>query len=232
MKIYAIGDLHLSGSPPYKPMHIFGENWRNHFDKIKASWEKEVSVNDIVIIAGDTSWALKLKEALIDLRTINELPGKKVFVRGNHDYWWASVTKMQNLLDNNCFFIHNNYYAGDNVAICGSRGWISPKDPSFTENDQKIYDHELLRVETSLQMACNDGFNNIILALHYPPLYTDNLETGFSLLCEKYNVKATVYGHLHNESITSAYQGLYKNTQYHLVSADAIDFKLKKIDCF
>ncbi len=229
MHIYAIGDLHLSGEPPRKPMSVFGPNWENHWQKIKHSWQKQVTDNDLVIICGDTSWAIKLDDALPDLLAINSLPGGKIFVRGNHDYWWTSVSKMKAALDDSCFFLHNNFYATTTFAICGSRGWLTPQAEIFAEQDKKIYEHELTRIEYSLNAAKEAGYTDIILALHYPPLYADAQPTGFSALCEKYQVKYCLYGHLHDADISIGYQGNHAGTNYSLVSADALDFQLKKI---
>ena len=229
MNIYAIGDLHLSGDPPSKPMSIFDACWQNHWHKIKLHWQNTVTANDVVIVCGDTSWAMKLNDALEDLTAIDQLPGKKVFIRGNHDFWWTSISKMQKSLSDNCFFLHNNFHAFADIAICGSRGWLTPNQEEFTAADNKIYQKELQRVEYSLAQAQSSDYEKIILALHYPPLYIDKQPTGFSELCAKYQVQQCVYGHLHAQSIEFGYQGVCQTTDYHLVSADAINFTLQKI---
>lgn len=232
MRIYAIGDLHLSGEPPKKPMDVFGVAWQNHWQKIITNWSDNVAANDIVIICGDTSWAMTLNEALVDLIAINKLPGKKVFIRGNHDFWWSSITKMQQKIPKDCYFIHNNYYTFQDIAICGSRGWLTPNQEDFSNNDEKIYLKELQRTETSLLKAKNSGHKSIILALHYPPVYNDKSPSGFTDLCDKYQVKYCIYGHLHDKGIEFGYQGLFNNTNYQLTSADALNFKLKELNLF
>ncbi len=229
MNIYAIGDLHLSGQPPKKPMSMFGAQWENHWQKIKISWLESVREGDLVILCGDTSWAMKFGEALSDLQEIATLPGKKVFVRGNHDYWWTSVSKMNTTALDGCFFLHNNYYLFGSTAICGSRGWLIPGEEEFSPEDEKIYLHEVQRAENSLAAAKNAGQSDIILALHYPPLYSGSEASGFSLLCDKYQVKDCLYGHLHGESTALAREGKYNATNYHLVSADSLNFSLAKI---
>lgn len=229
MNIYAIGDLHLSGEPPTKPMSIFGANWQNHWQKIKTNWQKVVTTEDIVIVCGDISWAMKFSDALVDLLAIDQLPGKKVFIRGNHDFWWSSISKMQQNLSSNCFFLFNNFHAFADIAICGSRGWLTPTSEDFTIEDEKIYQKELQRVKSSLAQAKIYNYQKIILVLHYPPLYIDKKATGFTELCDKYQVQECIYGHLHAQSIDFGYQGVFNKTNYHLTSADALNFTLQKI---
>lgn len=230
MKIYAIGDLHLSGEPPQKPMDIFDACWHNHWQKIKTDWQSKITPDDLVLVCGDISWGMNLKAALPDLLEIADLPGKKVFIRGNHDYWWASVTKMRAALDENCYFLHNNFYAFDDMAICGSRGWTTPNIEGFTEQDGKTFMREIERTHRSLDMAVEAGYKKIILAMHYPELYIDEIPTGFSNLCDEYHVLHALYGHLHGyESFKVGFHGKKNDTSYHLVSADFLDFKLKQI---
>lgn len=229
MNIFAIGDLHLSGNPPKKPMQIFGEHWFNHWYNIREDWLKRVHADDVVLIAGDTSWALKLEEALEDLAEIISLPGKKILVKGNHDYWWQSIAKMSKAVDQQLLFVHNNFAQVDSFAICGSRGWTCPADPCFTEQDQVIYQREILRVQTSLSSAVAAGFKKIILMLHYPPVYSLDIPSGFADLFEEYQIELCVYGHLHGESIKTAPVGKIKGTACHLVACDALDFHLKQI---
>lgn len=228
MTIYAIGDLHLSFSKD-KPMDIFGENWENHYKKIKESWLEHVTPSDIVLLTGDTSWALKLEQAKIDLKWIDELPGKKIIIKGNHDYWWSSLSKM-NALYESISFIHNNYYAVNEIAICGSRGWICPNDGEFSEHDMKIYSRELERVERSLKKAKQDGYKKIIVMLHYPPTNDKKEKSKFVELFEKYNVDTVLYGHLHTEaSFDKSYQGKVNDVHYILTSCDYLDFRLLEI---
>ena len=158
MSIYAIGDTHLSMNKEVeKPMDIFGSEWANHAGRLKKNWEEIICPEDVVIISGDISWALKLPEAMADLDFIHDLPGKKVLVKGNHDLWWTSITRLNKLYDD-LFFLQNDFYAVDDVAICGSRGWICPGSEDFTSHDRKIYDRELARMRMSLVAAELAGF--------------------------------------------------------------------------
>ncbi|MDF2568519.1 MAG: Calcineurin-like phosphoeSPTERase [Sporomusa sp.] len=230
MKIFAIADTHLSGEPPTKPMNIFGGHWEGHWDKIKASWQEQVSHEDIVLIAGDISWAMKLPEALVDLNQIASLPGRKIMVRGNHDYWWQTMSKMNKAVGGKIEFLNNSFAPAGEWAICGSRGWTCPEDPLFRSEDRPIFERELLRVEASLSAACTAGFNRIILMLHFPPFYNHHSETGFAGLIAKYKVELCIYGHLHSESsIKNAATGIINGAAYHLVSCDALAFKIKQI---
>lgn len=229
MKLYAIGDLHLSGNPPTKPMTIFGEHWNDHWHRIKASWLSLVSAEDTVILCGDISWAMHLDDALADLNEIADLPGKKIILRGNHDYWWSTVKKMSNATNENFLFLQNNFFAVGSTAICGTRGWNLPGNEFFTSEDETIYKRECLRLETSLQLASAAGFSDIVVALHYPPLYLGIEESGFSELCEKYQVKTCIFGHVHGEDAKNAFQGLKAGTNYQIVAADAVDFSLQEI---
>jgi predicted phosphohydrolase len=210
-------------------MSVFSPVWEGHWDKIKQDWLSKVGGQDTVLICGDTSWALKFAAALSDLAEVDALPGRKVFVRGNHDFWWSGVAKMRAALGGNCFFLHNNFCDADGWALCGSRGWLTPGGENFTDEDGKIYRRELERAERSLSLAQKAGRENIILLLHYPPLYNDGAATGFSELCDRYRVRYCLYGHLHGKSIPLGYQGLRLNTFYHLVSADAAEFRLKRL---
>ncbi|WP_371368675.1 hypothetical protein SRRS_21590 [Sporomusa rhizae] len=229
MKIFAIADTHLSGQPPAKPMSIFGSHWDGHWEKIKKSWQERVSEQDVVLIAGDISWAMKLSDALVDLNAITDLPGRKIVIRGNHDYWWQTLNKMNKAIEGKVEFLNNNFAVVGDWAICGSRGWTCPEDPLFKASDRPIFDRELLRVEASLLAAQTAGFSNKILMLHFPPFYNPYTETGFTGLIAKYNVVICVYGHLHGESIKNAATGIINGAAYHLVSCDALGFELKQI---
>ncbi|MBP2650743.1 MAG: Calcineurin-like phosphoeSPTERase [Firmicutes bacterium] len=227
MKIFAIADTHLSGNPPYKPMSIFGDHWENHWEKIKTDWQTNVSEEDTVLLAGDISWAMKLEDALVDLNEIVALPGKKIIIKGNHDYWWQTIGKMTTAVNGQLTFLQNSFMGIDTYAVCGSRGWICPEDPYFGESDQSIYAREVSRVKTSLKAARDAGYCRLILMLHYPPQYAD-LPSGFTQLMEEYHVELCVFGHLHDEAIKIApTQG--NGTVYHLVSADSLNFKLKQL---
>jgi len=222
MSIYVISDLHLSFSEDVqKPMDIFGGEWVNHTEKLKMNWENTVSENDTVIIAGDISWALKLDDAIIDLNWIRLLPGRKIFVKGNHDLWWASTGKLNKLYDTDMCFLQNNFFEAEGIAICGSRGWICPWDEGFTEHDEKIYKREIIRLSTSLESAQNAGFSKIIGVIHFPPTSSRQQVSAFTELFEVYGVKNVFYGHLHGQDqFKSGVQGNVNGVKYQLISLD------------
>jgi len=229
MAIYAIGDLHLSLSVD-KPMDVFGDNWTDYMEKIKTAWLEIVKPEDYVLLPGDVCWAISLEEAKIDLEWIDQLPGKKIISRGNHDYWWETLKKMNPLYDS-ITFIHNTYTAIDDWAVCGSRGWLSPNDSSFTEQDEKIYNRECHRLRISLDKAKNDGYDNILVMLHYPPTNDKKDVSPIQEILEDYQVKHVVYGHLHTKlSWSLSLDGEYNNINYYLVSSDFLNFIPKKID--
>lgn len=219
MRIYAIGDLHLS-SDGAKPMDIYGGQWIRHAERLKEKWERLVEDGDIVIIPGDISWALKRQDAKQDLDWISELPGEKVLVKGNHDLWWSSVTKLNQMYDN-MFFLQNNCYAFNDTAICGSRGWVCPDDVDFTAQDEKIYKREIGRLRLSLESAREAKVEQIIGAMHFPPATDITEGSGFTKLFEEYEVKLVVYGHLHGpDASIRGIHGSYNGVEYRLVSCD------------
>lgn len=228
MSLYAIGDLHFS-TAVNKPMNIFGDNWDNHEEKIINSWKSKVNEEDTVLIVGDTSWAINMNEAEEDLNIIHNLPGKKIYVKGNHDYWWTTVAKLNKLYDD-MSFLQNNFYQYEEYAICGTRGWICPNDVKFTEDDDKIYKREAHRLKLSLDAAKKDGFKKIIVITHYPPT-NDKLDPSlFTEIYESYGVEKVVYGHLHGkESFKMGLKGIRNEVEYNLVSCDYVDFNLIKI---
>lgn len=228
MSLYAIGDLHLSSSVD-KPMDIFGDKWKNHDEKIKNNWEATVKEDDVVLVLGDVSWGTKMKDAQSDFDMIHELPGQKFFIKGNHDYWWTTATKLNKMYDD-MKFIQTGFFTYKDYAICGGRGWICPNEFKFTEEDKKIYDREAIRIEISLKEAKKDGYEKIIVITHYPPT-NDSLEDSvFTDLYEKYRVEKVYYGHLHGEeSFKTGLKGIRNGIEYNLVSADYIDFMPIKV---
>ncbi|MDR3591950.1 MAG: metallophosphoesterase [Negativicutes bacterium] len=227
MNYFAIGDTHLSGQPPAKPMSVFGGHWLGHWEKIKTDWLSRVGPEDAVLLAGDISWAMKLEAALPDLEEIMALPGQKIIIRGNHDYWWQTVGKMTAAVGGRLTFLHNSFTAAGDFAVCGSRGWLCPDDPCFGETDVPIYTRELQRVRASLAAARTAGQKRIILMLHYPPLYRQ--PNGFTDLLSEFQVEICVYGHLHDEAVKTAPSGKINGTSLHLVSCDALNFTLARI---
>ena len=236
MAIYTIGDLHLSFKNP-KPMSIFGSNWDNHEEKVKQDWISKVKEDDLVVLPGDFSWETYLKETDKDFEYLNSLPGKKVLLKGNHDYWWTTVTSMRNFIKENNFenidFIYNTSYEFENCIIAGTRGWSLIDDSSDRE---KMINRECARLELSLKDAMEkntNGSKEIIVFIHYPPIVNNNLiqnkESEFIRVMKKYNVKRCYYAHLHASSIKDAIEGEHFGIEFKLVSADGLDFKLVKI---
>lgn len=230
MKIFAIGDLHLPGGD-IKPMDIFGAHWENHFERICEDWRARVTDEDIVLIPGDISWAMQLDAALCDLRRIAQLPGRVLILRGNHDYWWSSLTQLRTNLPQGMFAIQNDAFDAGEAVICGTRGWAIPQQGASAQ-DEKLYNRETLRLDMSLAAASRMAKGRPIVAMmHYPPLLPETLKTGtaFTQLMTRYGVARCVYGHLHGPSVQRGYSGVYEGVRYDLVSCDALDFKLKEI---
>lgn len=227
MRIFAIGDLHLSLSSD-KPMDVFGSNWDNHGERIAEAWKEAVEPGDLVLIPGDISWAMQLKDAAPDIDFVGALPGRKVIMRGNHDYWWNSVSKVRSILPKDMWALQNDAVELENVVIAGSRGWMCPGSAGFdVSEDKHIYEREVLRLELSLSKAAKD--KPVIAMLHYPPFNEKRLPSGFTELFERYGVKTVVYGHLHGKSCKNAFEGERNGVEYILCSADHLDFKPKLI---
>lgn len=223
MRKFAIGDLHLSQHSD-KPMDIFGEHWKGHAQKIKSNWEKQVTDEDVILIPGDISWAMRLEEAKEDLDWLNSLPGKKICIRGNHDYWWDRPKKLTNAYPQ-IVFLQNTAYTIDHITICGTRGWICPNTISFTPDDERLFVRELTRLKLSLESAINQGATEIWVMLHYPPTYGEQQSSPLVELLKTYPVKRVIYGHLHDKlSWKSSLQGTYEGIHYQLVSADYLNF--------
>lgn len=228
MAVYGIGDLHLDSSGK-KPMDIFGENWVNHEEKIFKSWKSLVGDEDLVILPGDISWALKCEQALSDLKRIDELPGFKVISKGNHDYWWETKRKLESMELETIHFVYNDSYIHGDVAICGTRGWTSKDSEEFDIHDEKVFNRELNRLELSLKsVKCN--VDKKVVMIHYPPFYVENQEPNeFVDVMKKYDVDICVYGHLHAEGHNYAVEGVIDGIEFHCISCDFMDFELKKI---
>lgn len=235
MSIYTIGDLHLSFHEN-KPMGIFGENWEGHEEKIRKDWREKVTQNDLVVIPGDFSWSTYLKDTYEDFAYLNDLPGKKILLKGNHDYWWTTVTSMRKFLTENNFetidFVYNTAYEFENDIIAGTRGWGQNEEGE----DKKLLKREVARLELSLEKALEikgEQEKEIIVFLHYPPITHSNLINNemseFVKVMKKYDIKRCYYGHLHSTSIREAVEGTYYGINFKLVSADGLDFKLLKI---
>lgn len=227
--IYAISDFHLSFSTN-KPMDMFGSQWENHYEKIKVNWNNNVLQNDLVLLPGDFSWAVNLNEVKKDMDFINQLPGIKLLLKGNHDYWWQSLTQLRKTYRiNNINFLQNDCFLYNGINICGTRGWICPNYNLFSKEDEKIYNRELERLRLSL-MKANLEFPLLVM-MHFPPM-NELLETsGFTDLFHEFGVKYVIYGHIHGkENFKKAPNGLIDGVHYQLVSSDFLDFKLLAID--
>lgn len=226
MKIWGISDLHLSFSTD-KPMDIFGDHWRDHPKKMAEAWDNLVSDNDLVLVPGDLSWAMKLTEAEQDLKWIGERPGIKILVKGNHDLWWSSISKVRSFLPKSCVALQNDAYDAGEVVIAGSRCWTAPGSFDYTEHDEKIYLRELERLKMSLNQAQKMAQGRpIIAAIHYPPFTMRKENTKFADLLEQYDVKVCVYGHLHGQkSFQYAFEGERNGIIYMMLSCDYLKFK-------
>lgn len=223
MSLFTIGDLHLSLGTN-KPMDIFG-GWANYVARLKQNWNNLVAENDTVIIPGDISWAMSLPESLTDLRFISgELPGEKILLKGNHDYWWNTTAKMNAFLSENGLsnikILHNNAYLRGNIAICGTRGWINDDGAPA---DQKILLREAGRLEISLSAAEKLGGEPVVF-LHYPPIFAGNENIYMLDIMEKHGVKRCYFGHLHGYAIKKAFTGIRRGVEFRLISADSLGF--------
>lgn len=226
MNIYAIGDLHLSAASD-KPMNVFGGHWDNHWQRIQQSWRNAVSQDDIVLLPGDHSWAMRLEEAREDIAQICAMPGNKVLIKGNHDYWWSSHSKVKSLLSNQTYALQNNAYIFGDYVIAGTRGWLCPQNKQYdSDSDEKLYLREAARLELSLSEARKTAPDaQLIGMMHYPPSNSEGSPSLFTELFEKYGASHVVYGHLHSASVEGALSGNLRGICYTLVSCDAINFQ-------
>ncbi|EPR07686.1 metallophosphoesterase [Ruminiclostridium papyrosolvens] len=232
MSIFTIADLHLALGID-KPMDVFGGRWSNYMEKLKENWISDVSEKDTVIIPGDVSWATYIESAYEDFRFIEDLPGKKVISKGNHDYWWTTSSKLNKYLTENNLttisFMHNNAFELEGVAVCGTRGWKGPGEDDFKKDDEKIYKREIERLELSVKAALKLELSRMLVFMHYPPVTVKSPMTGFIDIMKKYGIKECYYGHLHGEGIKGAIEGEYEGIDLKLVSADYLNFKPLKI---
>lgn len=228
MAVYAISDLHLPAGDD-KPMDIFGGHWERHFERIQEDWISRVREEDIVLLPGDLSWAMRLEDAVQDLSAIGALPGRKIITRGNHDYWWSSIGRVRDRLDKNMYAIQNDAILLDGYVFCGTRGWILPAEESDPD-DIRIFNRELGRLTMSLEAAKRlSGTAEIICMLHYPPLTDAVRETPVTSVLEDFGVSHVVYGHLHGAALAGAFRGGMNGVNYHQVSCDGLDFKMHRV---
>ncbi len=245
MSIWVLSDLHLAISVPSKTMEVFGPNWKHYMEQIRSNWTKMVAEEDLVLIPGDICWAMRLEEALMDLRWIDALPGAKVILRGNHDYWWSSSAKMQKVMPPSIHFINNNVFMWKGIAIGGSRLWDTP-EYSFNafnvfqenpkervktteeshhkpEEDEKIFLRELERLTLSLSQMPKEATHRIAMT-HYPPIGADLAPSRACAILERFHIDTCVFGHLHNIRTGSLPFGKARSVDYKFTSCDYLNF--------
>ncbi len=227
MRVFAIADPHLSRADP-KPMTIFGEGWAGHPERFFKGWCETVGTGDLVLVPGDVSWAMTLEGALPDLEDLAALPGQKVLLRGNHDYWWPSLAKLRAALPKGMFAVQNDALRLGTVVVAGTRGWVCPGSGDFSADDERIYVRELGRLRLSLTAAqkLRRPGDRFIVMLHYPPTNLRLEPSGFTELLAGVGADAVIFGHLHGERRVVEVVG---DTPAHLVSADALEFVPKLI---
>lgn len=246
MKVWAIGDLHLSFGVPNKSMDLFGPHWQEHAKKIEESWQSLVHIDDLVLIPGDISWAMRLEDAVIDLEWIHRLPGTKLLIKGNHDYWWGSLKKLTAILPPSLHLIQNNSFRWKNIAVGGARLWETPEydfskyieyrdnphakmaDPEVQAQEdlsEKIFERELQRLEMSLATMPNDVDVRIAMT-HYPPIGADLQPSKASKILEKHRIDICVFGHLHQIRANLSLFGTKNSVRYVLASSDYLRFQL------
>ena len=222
MKLYTIADLHL-GFGVDKPMNIFG-GWDDHVERIEKNWQSKIRPEDIVVIPGDLSWGMNLKQSEPDFAFLEKLNGTKIISKGNHDYWWETRSKMQRFFDEKGFrslrLMQNDHYAFGDVGICGTRGWVNDNTESASA---KVIAREAIRLELSLQSALKEGLRPVVF-LHYPPVYGENRNLDMLDVLYKYKIKKVFYGHLHGKAHAYAINGMYDGIEYHLISSDFLHF--------
>ena len=221
MSIYAISDLHLSFNDP-KPMDIFGPIWQDHAEKIAANWDAMVKQDDTVLIAGDHSWAMKFEDAKPDLDYIAQRPGKKILIRGNHDYWWRreSTNKMKTQVHESIYLMHGDAILINNTAITGTRGWRLEQEDTDA-GDQKVMNRELTYLERGLKQIPETTQKRIAI-LHYPPFNADLTPNAFAGLLQAYKIDTLIYGHIHSGAYL---EGNINGIEYKLTSADHTNMK-------
>ena len=227
MALYVLGDTHLSlgGS---KPMDIF-PGWDGYVERLERNWRKLITPQDTIVLAGDISWAMRLTDTRKDFEFLQQLPGQKLIMKGNHDYWWTTANKMNAYLKAEGFdtlhILHNNHYAFQQYGICGTRGWVSINGETA---DAKVLAREVQRLEVSIQSALKEQLTPIVF-LHYPPIYGNSYNYEILEVLHRYAITECYYGHIHGKAHQYAFEGMYEETKMHLISGDYIQFKPVKI---
>ena len=232
MSLYTIGDLHLCFSDPSKTMSIFN-GWQDYQERIEENWRKMVKPDDTVVLAGDISWGMSLQQALPDFRFIDGLPGRKIVLKGNHDYWWTTMRKMEDFLANEGFttisILHNNHYVYENYGICGTRGWVNGTDNSKDVQDEKVLRREVQRLETSIQSALKAELEPLVF-MHYPPIFANNYNYDILEVLYRYKIKKCYYGHIHGRSAHAlCVTNTYDDIDFHLIAGDYVQFMPVKV---
>ena len=227
MALYTIGDLHLSLGKE-KPMDIFGSHWANHAQKLQDGFST-LSEDDVTVLCGDLSWAMGLEESAQDFQFIDALPGKKIILKGNHDYWWTTAAKTKRFFAEHGIetieILNNNCFTYGELALCGTRGWFYEEEKNG-EHDKKIMRREIMRLEASLKAA---GEKEKLVFLHYPPIYMNYRCEEILALLKEHHVSLCCYGHIHGKGCRNAFNGLHDGTLFKLVSADFVDFTPVKL---
>ena len=227
MALYTIGDLHLSLAKD-KPMDVFGSEWKNHTEKLRENFAA-LQAEDLTVLCGDLSWGMGLEETLPDFLFVDALPGKKILLKGNHDFWWTTAAKTKRFFAEHGIetidVLNNNSFTYGDFALCGTRGWFYEEETGG-EHDKKIMRREIMRLETSLKAA---GGREKLVFLHYPPLYQNYRCEEILALLKEHNVRLCCYGHIHGKGCRSAFTGWHDGTEYKLVSADAVNFSPVKL---
>ena len=232
MHVYAISDPHLSFTED-KPMSVFGAVWENHWDEITADWNKRVQEDDVVLIAGDISWAMYLQDAVKDLELIGALPGTKILIRGNHDYWWSGISKVRAVLPDGTHCLQNDAMKIGKYVFAGSRGWSVPETGAAqSAEDAKIFEREIIRMEMSLTAAdkLREEGDKLIAMIHYPPFNSRYENSPFTELFRRFGVNKVVYGHLHGVESRTELVRVKHGTEYFLTSCDKLGNVLKLVD--
>lgn len=231
MTIWALGDLHLAFGVD-KPMDVFGDHWRDHPARIRDAWSARVAPDDVVLVAGDISWGLRLDEALPDLEFVASLPGRKYLIKGNHDPWWSSRSKVERVLPAGLRLVQSDAHdLGDGVAVTGTRGWTLPGTPGYDpERDERIFRRELGRLRRGLEALDALSPRRRLVMLHYPPIWPGVLDNDVTRLLRSFLVDECVFGHLHGDDLALAFEGTLDGVRYRLVSCDHVDFTPVALD--
>ena len=224
MSLFVIGDLHLSFCDPSKTMSVF-PGWENYQERIEKNWLETVNPEDTVVLAGDITWGMSLEQALPDFQFIQNLPGKKIILKGNHDYWWTTLRKMTDFFSANGLdtlsILHNNHFAYEGCGICGTRGWVNM--PGEVQ-EEKVLRREVQRLETSIKSAVDAGLEPMVF-MHYPPIFASNFNYDILEVLYRYRIKDCYYGHIHGRSAHAlCVTNTYDDINFHLIAGDYIQF--------